>query len=221
MKILVFDDSEINREAAKAQLRDHDLTVVGTYDEAQKLLRPRVDYKKVDEILRNQFNDDEVNLYRFADKAKEDRFFVARMIAVKQVTVYPDFEVVLCDLLVPASEQSQRRDNDFIGQEMPVGIFIALLAAVKGCAKYVAVFTDCDHHSHPASACFDVFNEAENKPTPFTVEGCKVLLSNTRDWICEFDLSDLTKKLEDKEHKSRTDKVRAKNWKELLEYLIK
>ncbi len=171
MKILVFDDSQTNRDAARAQLKNHDLTVVGTYDEAQKLLTTH------------------------------------------------KFDVVLTDLLVPASHQSQGSE-EFVGKEMPVGIFIALLAAVKTRAKYVAVFTDTDHHSHPASACFDIFNRSESFPKPFTVEGSKVLLSNARKWINMYDPQDLSKVLEYREYRERTDTVRAKNWAALLDYLV-
>ena len=93
-----------------------------------------------------------------------------------------EFEVVLVDLLMPASREAQGAGMRYVGQEMPIGIFLALLAAKNG-AKYVAVFTDSDHHSHPASACFDAFNRGECDPTPFTVEGAKMLLSNTRNWV--------------------------------------
>lgn len=38
MKILVVDDKKENREAAMAQLKEHNLTVVGSQEEAEKLL---------------------------------------------------------------------------------------------------------------------------------------------------------------------------------------
>ncbi len=167
MKVLVFDDSRANRDAAHAQLKGHDLTVVGTYDEAQKLLMPKLDH---------------------------------------DVASYPDFDVVLTDLLVPASRQEQGGDGlGFVGQEMPVGIFIGLLAA-KAHVKYVGVFTDSGHHDHPASACFDAFSRSELEPTPLLVEGSKVILCNNRNWI--------RGAYESKEG-------RVKNWARLLDYLVK
>ncbi|MCX6716009.1 MAG: hypothetical protein NT077_03250 [Candidatus Taylorbacteria bacterium] len=220
MKILVFDDNKINQAAARAQLgKDHDLTVVGTYDQAQELLKPQYDYKKASAALKEQFGD--FSPYRSNDEAMKARYFAAAKVADEQVTTYPDFDVVLTDLLVPASEQAQgSKGLEFAGEEMPVGIFIGLLAAVKGHAKFVAVFTDSDHHSHPASACFDVFNEGECKPTLFTVGSSKVLLSNTRNWVNQFDPKDLGKALKYEECSDRTDTIRAKNWATLLEYLI-
>ena len=140
MKVLVIDDGQNNQGAAKAQLSNHEIVVVGSYNEGQKLVKEK-----------------------------------------------HDFEVVLVDLLIPASGQSIGLDNrHLVGEEMPVGIFLGLLAAVNG-AKFVAVFTDTDHHSHPASACFDAFNRnGENEPSPFRVEEAKMLLSNTRNWVNHF-----------------------------------
>ncbi|HAO64931.1 TPA: hypothetical protein DCQ44_03040 [Candidatus Taylorbacteria bacterium] len=171
MKVLVFDDSQINRSAAQAQLKDHDLTVVGTYDEAQKLLTTQ------------------------------------------------KFDAVLTDLLVPASDRAQGGGGlKYVGQEMPIGIFIGLLAAVKSRAKYVAVFTDSDHHSHPASACFDAFNDdIGEEGVPFTVEGCKVILCNARNWVNHFDPKELSTPLDSKS----SDSVRAKNWTKLLAWLMR
>lgn len=171
MKILVIDDNGNNREAARALLKEHEITTVGSYDEGQA--------------------------------------------AVKEAH---DFEVVLVDLLMPASAQTQGPKGDqYVGKEMPVGIFLALLAAKNG-AKYVAVFSDSDHHSHPASACFDAFNKYESEPTPFNVNGAKIILSNTRMWIEEFDAMNMEKPLES--GKECQIKVRAKNWKQLLNYLL-
>lgn len=220
MRILVFDDNETHRAAAHAQLKDHDLTVVGTYDEAQKLLTPQRDYKKASAILKGQFGD--FDPYGSDDEAKKAEYFAAQEVAYEQAMTYPDFDVVLSDLLVPASGQAQgRKGYEHIGKEMPVGIFIGLVAAVRARAKYVAVFTDSDHHSHPASACFDVFNYdgGENHPMAFTVEGSKVLLSNRRNWVNEYDPQDLSKALEPEEYSKRSDTVRAKNWAALLAYL--
>ncbi len=219
MKILVFDDSDINRSAAIAQLKGHDLTVVGTYDEAQELLTPQFDHEGASSALKSQFGN--FNPYRSDDEAKKADYFAAEKVANEQATTYPNFDVVLTDLLVPTSRQEQGPGGaSLVGKEMPVGIFIGLLAAVKTCAKYVAVFTDSDHHSHPASACFDVFNRHESIPTPFTVEGSKVLLSNSRNWVGRFDPKDLSKTLAYEEYSKRSDTVRAKNWAALLKYLV-
>jgi len=222
MKILVFDDNKTNRAAAEAQLKDHDLTVVGTYDEAQEALTPTVDKNRQAEIFEQKYGDRDYSKSEGVTKEeRSERIDYWYDEARKLATVYPDFDVVLTDLLVPASGQQQGRGAGLVGKEMPVGVFVGLLAAVKARVKYVAVFTDSDHHSHPASACFDIFNEGETTPTPFTVEGSKVLLSNTRNWVNNFDPNDLSKALEYKEYSERSDTVRAKNWQALLDYLTK
>lgn len=217
MRILVFDDSVMNQEAARAQLKDHDLTVVGTYDEAQKLLEPGVDYDLMDEILREQFGD--FVPWNSNDEHKKAEYTKAKEEAEDEAFNRPNFDVVLTDLLVPASSQEQSTP-EFIGKEMPVGIFIGLMAAVRARAKHVAVFTDSNHHAHPASACFDVFNyeHDENRPMAFMVDDSKVLLSNTRNWVETFDPADLSKALGYEEYKENV--VSAKNWGKLLEYLL-
>ncbi len=200
MKILVFDDNATNCNAAQAQLQGHDLTVVGTYDEAQELVRTKTDYDKAKQLIAEGVEYGE---------------------AYKQTKIYPDFDVVLVDLLVPASAQSQGGSGmNHVGKELPLGVFIGLLAAKNG-VKKVAVFTDSDHHSHPASACFDCFNEGECEPTSFAVGGGQVMLSNTRNWVDYFDPQDLGTALKYEEYDKRADKVRAKNWKSLLEYLLR
>jgi CheY-like chemotaxis protein len=225
MKILVFDDNPVHREAAQAQFTGHDLTIVGTYDEARKLLITAVDHEK-SWALRPDILE-EMGLDRDYDpngkgEAANKKFWEADTKAKEQATHHPDFDVVLTDLLVPASKDMLGNEGEqYIGMEMPVGVFIGLLAAVKGGAKHVAVFTDSDHHSHPASACFDAFNEHESEPTPFVVNGCKVLLCNNRKWVGLYDPKDLATELEYRTNYTRTDTVYAKNWAALLEYLLK
>lgn len=234
MKILVFDDNAIHRDAAKAQLKGHDVTIVATYDEALKLLRPQLSYDRAKEIFAAKYGDKDPYMSDgVTDKVRNERMKFYEE-AEKQATTYPDFEVVLTDLLVPASNAEQGY-NEFVGKEMPVGVFIGLFAAAKGGAKYVAVFTDSSHHDHPASACFDAFNGGEACPTPFIVNGCKVLFSNTRAWVKEFKPNDLAKPLDIyadlppdvspaqrlREWTKAGKVVRAKNWKAVLDYLLK
>ena len=65
------------------------------------------------------------------------------------------FDVVLCDLLMPAGREQQGTNGmKYIGQEMPVGWALALMAVLHG-AKYTAVVTNLDHHQHPAAAMLD------------------------------------------------------------------
>jgi CheY-like chemotaxis protein len=136
------------------------------------------------------------------------------------------FDVVLVDLLMPPSGYACGSRPEW--KEMPVGIFLALLAAKNG-ARYVAVFTDSDHHSHPASACFDVFKADDETGrsvnTPFMVEGAELLLTNNPNWVKIFYREDLSKVMEwDEYHKdeerAKQITVRAKDWREPLNFLL-
>ena len=170
MKILVIDDNSDHRAAAEAQLKDHNLTVVGTYDEGVELVNPMMGDSKC------------------------------------------EFDVVLTDLLMPASKESQGdKGEQFIGQEMPVGIFLALMAAANG-AKYVAVSTDANHHDHPASACLDYYHYS--RKDFLRVEDAKLVFSNTS--VEYFSRKDLSKKV-DREDK---DAVWVKDWRALLDWLL-
>ena len=173
MKILVIDDNPLHREAAKAQLTEHDLIVVEGYDEGLKLIL-------------NETRD-----------------------GIQRERNPHEFEVVLVDLLMPASsEQQGQRGEKFVGQEMPVGIFLALLAANNG-AKYVGLITDTDHHSHPASACIDHFRRSIN------IGSTKTFFTNS---CCtkRVDPNNLAEETD-----SRENYVRVKNWAKLLNDLLK
>jgi len=168
VKILVFDDKKVHLVSALRTLVGHDLVVVSTYDEAQKALVSEVDYDRAEELLPGllveaglsaTFNphreDKDVSE---ADKAK---YWVARQKSQDMATNRPDFDVVLTDLLVPASRQAQGDvGRALVGKEMPLGTIIALLALVAG-VKKVAVVTDMNHHNHPASAAFDCFGKCK------------------------------------------------------------
>lgn len=200
MKILVFDDKEINRQAAIAQLgKDHDLTVVGTYNEAKESLRPEIDRKK---------------MYEFLEQGK------SYAEAVKMSSGEARFHAVLTDLLVPASDRAQGNEGKkFVGQEMPLGLFIALLAAKYG-VKIVGLLTDANHHNHPSSACINPFNTQGELPYPLAVEGAKVFLSNNRSWVGEFDPNDLSKQLSYEEQEGKVGTITAKNWSAFLNYIV-
>lgn len=147
-----------------------------------------------------------------------------------------DFDVVLVDLLLPASGDKQGPEGSkFVGQEMPIGIFLALLAAKNG-AKRVAIHSDSDHHAHPASACMNAFSRCsresngetywshdEQEPRPFEVAGAKIILSNNRNWVTNVNPNNLTEKVEYSFATGRAvlgEHVRVKNWKGVLDYLL-
>jgi CheY-like chemotaxis protein len=159
MKILVFDDCPKNRKSASVSLEGHDVTVVGTYDKAQKALTPQMDNKERDRLFAERYEGNPYDGEKtgIGNELREQRiaFYYE---CNERATTHPDFDVVMTDLLVPASRQALGGEGmQYAGTEMPLGSIIALLALVKG-VKNVAVVTDKNHHDHPASAAFDCFS---------------------------------------------------------------
>lgn len=142
MRILVIDDSKLHLKAAVQTLeQNHELTTCSSYDEAIKLLDRQRDYEKRDRLCAE-----------YEAQGLERRAALEKANAESRE---PYWDVVLCDLLMPAGKTSQGDEGlKYVGQEMPVGWALALKAAQNG-AQYVAVVTDTDHHSHPASALLD------------------------------------------------------------------
>jgi CheY-like chemotaxis protein len=128
-----------------------------------------------------------------------------------------DFEIVLVDLFLPASDRAQGpKGKKFVGQEMPIGIFLALLAAKNG-AQYVAVFTDTGHHDHPISACFDMFPLRDGA---IRVNNTKFYLCNNPNWIGVFSLENLAEEMEWAGELDPKKCTTAKNWRKLFDFVI-
>ncbi len=154
MKVLVFDDSEIHRESARLTLgNDHNVTIVGTYDEAQEALKPKLDYDKARRLTQEMCKEAGIpEGFKSWEKGADPKHVAKEKElsekAYELSTTYPDFDAVLTDLMVPASKQAQGdQGRKFVGQEMPLGTMIALLAIAAGIRK-VAVVTDMSHHNH-------------------------------------------------------------------------
>ncbi|MDD9868001.1 MAG: hypothetical protein OXU73_01585 [Candidatus Campbellbacteria bacterium] len=153
LRVLVIDDSERHQKSARLTLADHDLTIVGTYEEAEKILLPAI-YKaggpKVEEEMERLGFSTDVKSYKDWEEFRK----VQKEIAKK---LFPTFDAVLCDLLMPVVHMSvlrEQKNEEYAGEEMPFGFSLAFQAAKHG-AKYVAVVTDTGHHDHPASAMLD------------------------------------------------------------------
>jgi len=149
MRVLVIDDNSAHLTAAKVLLKDHDLVLASTYDEAQKLLTRDIDWKQVDVYLKEA---------GFTNESPRDAKWKQAYAQAKEKATYrPNFDAVLSDLLLPASKYMLGdRGMQHVGKEMPLGTILAFLALAAG-VKRVAVVTDTNHHDHPASAAFDAF----------------------------------------------------------------
>jgi CheY-like chemotaxis protein len=77
--------------------------------------------------------------------------------AVRKAHDGEHFDVALLDLLMPAEGMMLGGEGlQFLGQSIDVGFSLAMKLAMEG-IKNVAVVTDMNHHSHPASAIMDWF----------------------------------------------------------------
>jgi len=173
MKILVIDDSRVHQQSARQTLQGHDLTVVDTYDEAYKLIQPRIETNRKGQVI------------------------------PKKEEVATPFDVVLTDLLMPTGSRIQKSKKgnwladpgEFLGPEMPVGFALALNAVLHG-AKYVAVVSDGDHHLDPAMAMLDRLGAYKSgvtrTPVRFEMNGSHVGFFRVQDGDGKIQLEDGT-----------------------------
>lgn len=220
LNILVVDDNPIHQEAARLQLGAiHNLTVVGTYGEALEFLQAKCDYEKARSLLEDKLGPRKSDLSNEEYSIRYDR---EGHLQNECATWSPAFDIVLADLLMPSSGWIEKltQGSPHRGAELPIGIFLGLLAA-RGGVKKVAVFTDSNHHAHPASVCMDAFNPGgEHVPFGFPVGGSTLYLCNGRGFVDTCSPQDITRPLSYEEYQDRTDTVSVKNWKKLLDYVL-
>lgn len=165
LNILVVDDSKNHRRAAESLLKNHNLTVVGSYDEGLEALTSHTDYEKAKTFLPDLLGQSGLsrsfNPYqgeKDASEADKQKYHAAYKKSHELATTHPNFDIVLLDLMMPASRAAQgSKGIQFVGKEMPIGTFLILLALNAG-VKNIGMVTDMSHHDHPASAALDPIN---------------------------------------------------------------
>lgn len=203
LNILVVEDTFKHQQAARLQLADHNVTVVGTYREGNDLLKPTTDWEKF-EILPKEVSYKE---------------------RIAACTTQPAWDVVLLDQMLPADMCGVNGTGQKLeGQEMPLGTILALLALKNGC-KNVVVVTDANHHHHPASAALDAFGGNER----FQIGDANVFITNygtaeadaeTFELIDGLDKSTRDKKYPHDEEMNLIGTVSVKPWKRVLEKVM-
>ncbi len=180
MRILVIDDDPVQQASARETLVGHEVTIVGTHSEARELLEePWASHHEVqEELLRRGFKDPH------AKNTTEQEAVAAleEQSKIEQALRPPaSFDVVLCDLIMPASSYNLGgKGCQYVGEPMPVGFGLALMAVIHG-AKFVAVVTDTNHHHHPAATMLDEFDSrcpphdsAKRRGPRFVMNGARV-----------------------------------------------
>ncbi|MDQ5976536.1 MAG: hypothetical protein QG664_449 [Patescibacteria group bacterium] len=165
MNILVIDFFSSNRAAAKQTLAEHKVTVCRSYRDGDRLLdTPRYDIA-MQKHLERKCTSENMPYHEARKKSLAE-------------TELPYWDVVFCDLLMRVGPMEQNAEGQkYVNQKMAVGWSLALRAAKNG-ARYVAVVTQTDCDSHPASAMLDDLNNHY-----FTIDGAQVLMTNKFTWV--------------------------------------
>lgn len=226
LKILVVDYSAQNLRGAAVLLKDHELTLAGSFDEAKTALSTTIDHDKFERLKM------EAGFTQYPEKGTADEksaWRSQRDELAESACNRPDFDVVLTDLFLPASGEAQGQvGRSLVGQSMPIGTFIVLYAMKAG-VKKIALVTNMNHHNHPASAAVDCLNGR-----PIAFEGVRILATNQpsgasfdessgQELSDEFLSSDEGKKLYPKDSgwgKPHRGTFISKNWQEVLEKLL-
>ncbi len=159
MNILVIDDSPLHRQSARQTLKDHNVTIVGTYDEAYELLTVTESTNRAS--ICAEYERRHGPLQKEGRNGMTEEEQVTHMVRYQYIMAELSppgcFDAVLSDLLMPASKRTMGYQGmTHVGQEMPVGFALVLMAA-RAKAKYAAVVTAMNHHDHPAVAMLDPF----------------------------------------------------------------
>lgn len=184
MRILVIDDNPLHQQSARQTLKGHDLTIVGTYDEAYELLQTD---ESADDPDHKSIVAEHERRYgpvpkEWSDLTEDERIiWMVRYERIGDELRPPgNYDAVLCDLLMPASKRTMAGEGlKYVGQEMPVGFGLVLMA-VRAKVKYAAVVTATNHHNHPAAAMLDPFLSScphkydGGSPSRFVMNGARV-----------------------------------------------
>lgn len=174
MRILVVEDKELHRKAAKATLSRHALTIVGSFDEAMEFMQQEIDEENVARLLAEAGFPAKPNFEKEEQWRAHERAY--RKAQTKSVLPF-QFEVVLTDMMMPMSKRTLAPGVFNPGEQVPYGFIIALRAALCG-AKFVAMVTDTNHHQGAMSAAIDHLGEAyyhDGFSPNFVINGAKVM----------------------------------------------
>ncbi len=160
MKILVVEDSQTHREAAKRQLAEHEVTVVKSFVIASELLHGHEGV---------------------AVGGRTHEEYTPPLVMPAYENLLPvSFDAVLLDLNMPAEKTASCMAG---GEgEVPYGFILALRAVQCG-VKYVGIITDANHHSGPLTAALDLicpayWHEDENQPI-FRIGETRLVIAHT------------------------------------------
>jgi len=176
MKILVADDSQKQRIAAEVALKEHEVVVSDTFASTAELLKPEFNEERFRTMLVEAGLP--VTFRAYDDGATEEQN--AKYYELQDQAYDPcDFDVVLTDLMMPAERDGLGRTGlPFVGDPMPYGFTVALLALKSGVPQVAIVSNgnadDGNHHNHPILNSCDRIEGTivENRLTVFAGYNC-------------------------------------------------
>ncbi len=173
-RILVVEDKEMHQNAAREILKDHEVTIVSSFDEAMNLMVRKIDKGNVANLLTKAGFPTQSSS---VDKDRWSAYWKAREKAEAESLIPFPFDVVLTDMMMPMSSRTLSPDAYRYGEQVPYGFVIALRATLCG-AKFVAMVTDTNHHKGAMSAAIDHLGSAyyNNGFVPnFEINGARVM----------------------------------------------
>ncbi len=163
MRILVIEDSQIQSDAAQAQLVGHEVTICKSFRQAEEILAGAKNGCWYKEDADFPF-----------DAVLTDLFLPPSPIGTVSVVQHyeKDKDVIKRDL---------PKTIERFGKEIPYGLVIALVSMRRNIP--VAIVSDKGHHSHPINWALDLVASRERRlllgTSPFlTMEGCYLMTKN-------------------------------------------
>ncbi len=151
-KVLVIEDESYNLESAKSTLNDYDLTVIGTIEEANKILRADVDGNFEYDVM---LTDLWIPTPELVEECETNVFANMGTVSVDKLHIF---------------------EGASLDKSMPAGLVFALKASNLG-VPYIGILTDSSHHHDRLSLLLDTLRESglnrvhKFVDTPF-VGGC-------------------------------------------------
>ncbi len=142
LTILLVEDTEVHRQAAIEQLKDHNLIICKSFTEFQEAANKIQGFDDYQKLL--QKPTDELHKYeKFIIDGYKDFSFNGRL------------DVVLTDCLMPAEASAYVPQEGHSTDQVPFGT-VVLLWAIQNNIKKAGMLMLNNHHDHPIAAGLDI-----------------------------------------------------------------
>ena len=91
-----------------------------------------------------------------------------------------EWDVVMTDVMMPGEKDGQGKGLKLVGEMMPIGLVVALLALQKGVPE-IFILSDTNHHDHPVAWAMDSI-VGPGPINGFTGYKCPMNDDGTKNW---------------------------------------